>query len=73
MSKKEEAKAEKTVKVNIPIIRGETEDEVVRVNDRRFLIKRGMDVEVPEFVAQALEHKLRMQLKAYEYEQSVQK
>lgn len=73
MSKKEETKTEKTAIVNLPIIRGETEDEVVRVNDRRFLIKRGVKVKVPEFVARALEHKERMQLKAFEYEQSVQK
>ena len=73
MSKKEENKAEKMVKIILPIIRGEMEDEVVRVNDRRFLIKRGVEVEVPEFVARAIEHKEKMQLKAFEYERRVQK
>ena len=44
----------KMVKVRIPRTRVDEEDVVVRVNLRRWLIKRGVEVEVPECVAAVL-------------------
>lgn len=57
---------EKKVLVKIPFERGATEDVVVWVNDRRFLLKRGETVEVPECVAEVLERSERQQRKTYE-------
>ena len=53
MTKKNE---EKTVTIRIPIERDNKEDKVVWVNGRRFLIKRGVYVDVPAAVAEILDH-----------------
>lgn len=45
---------EKLVKVKIPRERGNDADVYVSVNDRSWLIKRGVEVEVPECVAEVL-------------------
>lgn len=61
-------KKEVMVKVKLPIIRGEAEDGVpVWVNNRRFLIKRGVEVEVPESVALILAEQEEMLNIAYNY------
>ena len=44
----------KMVKIRIPRTRVDEEDVVVRVNLKRWLIKRGVEVEVPECVAEVL-------------------
>lgn len=44
----------KMVKIRIPRTRVDEEDVVVRVNLKRWLIKRGVEVEVPECVAAVL-------------------
>lgn len=63
---------EKMVKVKIPLIRGAKNDDVfVSVNDRKWLIKRGIEVEVPECVKEQLEHEERQLYAAYEYENSL--
>lgn len=64
----EEKSAETRVTIRLPRDRNEQEDKVVWVNDRRFLIKRGVPVEVPECVAKILEHEERMLQKIYEFE-----
>ncbi len=46
--------AEKLVKVKIPRERGNDADVYISVNDRSWLIKRGVEVEVPECVAEVL-------------------
>lgn len=51
-----QAPAEKLVKIRIPKTRGEQGDVFVSVNMRTFLIKRGVEVEVPECVAEVLRH-----------------
>ena len=51
-----QAPAEKLVKIRIPKTRGSQEDVFVAVNMRTFLIKRGVEVEVPECVAEVLRH-----------------
>ena len=55
--KKTEAPKEKLVKIRLPRINAKQGDEPVWVNDRSWLIKRGVEVEVPECVAEVLRHK----------------
>ena len=51
---------EKTVKVRIPRTKADQEDVAVWVNDRSWIIKRGVEVEVPECVAEVLRHQEEM-------------
>ena len=44
----------KMVKIKIPRTRADEEDVFVSVNMETFLIKRGVEVEVPDYVANAL-------------------
>ena len=46
--------AEKTVKIRLPRDRKDQEDVFVSINERTWLIKRGVEVEVPECVAAVL-------------------
>lgn len=64
---------EKTVRIRLPIERDNKEDKVVWVNDRRFLIKRGVPVDVPESVAEILENEEKMLSVRYEYESKMQR
>lgn len=50
-----EAKA-KTVKVRIPRTKADQEDVAVWVNNDSWIIQRGVEVEVPECVAEVLRH-----------------
>ena len=59
---------EKTVKIRLPKTRGEQEDVFVSVNNRTFLIQRGVEVEVPESVAEVLRHQEEMLEKIMEFE-----
>ena len=68
--KKETANTEKTekkVKIRIPRLKENNDDVYVSVNDRTWLIKRGVEVEVPECVAEVLQHTDEMMETAYEY------
>ena len=65
--------AEKTVKIRIPRTRKDEEDVTVWVNERSWLIKRGVEVEVPECVAEVLLHQEEMLEQATMYEASVKK
>lgn len=48
---------EKMVKIRLPLIKGaESQEKFVAVNGRRFKIKRGVSVEVPECVAEVIRH-----------------
>lgn len=64
---------EKTVTVRIPRERKDQEDKVVWVNATRYVIKRGENVEVPESVAEILQHEQDMLQAAYDFEDAVQK
>ena len=50
----------KMVKIRIPRTKAEQEDVFVSVNMETFLIKRGVEVEVPDYVAEVLRHQEEM-------------
>lgn len=54
--KKTEAPKEKTKVVKLHKARANQEDVFVSVNERTWLIKRGVEVEVPECVYEVLKH-----------------
>lgn len=58
----------KMVKIKLPLTRSEKDDEYVAVNGKSYLIKRGVTVEVPDFVAEVLQHKEEMLAEAMEFE-----
>jgi hypothetical protein len=53
------AKAKK-VKIRIPRTKADQEDVFVSVNMETFIIKRGVEVEVPDYVAEVLQHQEEM-------------
>lgn len=57
---KTEAPKEKKVKIRIPKIKANQEDVFVSVNERTWLVKRGVEVEVPECVAEVIRHQEEM-------------
>ena len=58
----------KMVKIRIPRIKADQEDVFVSVNMETFLIKRGVEVEVPVAVAEVLAHREEMLESAMEFE-----
>lgn len=62
-----EATVEKTVKIRLPRERKDQEDVFVSVNERTFLIKRGVEVEVPECVASVLRNAEEMREEAFNF------
>ena len=50
----------KMVTIRIPRTKADQEDVVVSVNMETFLIKRGVEVEVPDYVAEVLRHQEEM-------------
>ena len=66
-----EVEKEKMARIRIPITKEEKSDVFVSVNERTWLIQRGVDVEVPECVVEVLRHKEDMQAYALEYENKV--
>ena len=57
---KTETPKEKMVKIRIPKLKANQEDVPVWVNERSWLIKRGVEVEVPECVAEVIRHSEEM-------------
>lgn len=53
-------KENKMVKIRIPRTSPKQEDVFVSVNDYTCIVKRGVEVEVPEFVAEVLRHQEEM-------------
>lgn len=51
---------EKMVKIRIPRTSAKQEDVFVSVNERTFIVKRGVEVEVPECVKEVLQHQEEM-------------
>jgi exosome complex RNA-binding protein Rrp4 len=65
-------KKEKMVKIRLPLMRdGNNADVFVGVNGRTWLIKRGVEVEVPEICAIELRQHEDAEAKAYERNQAV--
>lgn len=58
--KKTESPKEKMVKIRIPRVKANQEDVFVSVNERTWIVKRGVEVEVPECVAEVLRHQEEM-------------
>ena len=56
------------VKIKLPLTRSEKDDVYVCVNGDSFQIKRGETVEVPDYVAEVLQHKEDMLAEAMEFE-----
>jgi hypothetical protein len=54
------ATTKKMVKIKIPRTKKDEEDVFVSVNMETFLIKRGVEVEVPDYVAEVLQHQEEM-------------
>ena len=50
----------KMVTIRIPRTKTDEEDVFVSVNMETYLIKRGVEVEVPDYVAEVLRHKEEM-------------
>ena len=63
-----EVKTPKKVKIKLPLTRNEKDDVYVAVNGKPYQIKRGETVEVPEYVAEVLQHKEEMLAEAMEFE-----
>lgn len=57
---KKNANGEKLIKIRLPKERREQEDVFVGINERTWLIKRGVEVEVPECVAEVLQNREMM-------------
>lgn len=60
------ATKEKMVKIRLPLLKENNTDVLVGVNGRTWLIKRGVEVEVPEVCAIELRHQEEAEMKAYE-------
>lgn len=63
----------KTVKIRIPRTKADQEDVFVSVNLHTYIIKRGVEVEVPDFVAEVLRHQEEMLEEIMLFEEAAQK
>ncbi len=62
---------EKTVTIRLPREKKSSGDVFVSVNERTWLIKRGVSIEVPECVAEVLRNQEKMLDEAYTFEEQV--
>lgn len=72
MATTEKTEKEKLVKIRIPRTRKDDPDVFIGINDRTWLIKRGVEVEVPECVAALLRDQEDALEKAYEFSEAAQ-
>ena len=68
MATTEKKETVKKVKIQLPLTRTEKDDVYVCVNGESYQIKRGVPVEVPDYVAEVLQHKEEMLAQAMEFE-----
>lgn len=54
------ATKQKMVKIRIPRTKKNEADVFVSVNDYTCIVKRGVEVEVPDFIAEVLQHREEM-------------
>lgn len=66
-------KKQETVRIRLPKTREQQDDVFVSVNNRTWLIQRGVEVEVPVCVAEVLRNAERMTEESVAYQASVQK
>lgn len=59
-TKAPKATGPKMVKIKIPRTKADQEDVFVSVNNYTCIVKRGVEVEVPDFVAEVLRHQEEM-------------
>lgn len=64
---------EKTVKIRLPKTRELQDDVFVSVNERTWLIKRGVEVEVPECVAEVLANAEKAEEERWAFEEANRK
>ena len=62
------AEKKNTVKIRLPKLKADQEVVFVSVNDYTCIIKRGVEVEVPAFVAEVLRHREEMLDQIMEFE-----
>jgi hypothetical protein len=72
-TKATEPAKEKVVKIRIPRLRDNQDDVFVGVNGRTWLIKRGVEVEVPECVAEVIRNSEEAAEASYAYGDSAKK
>ena len=60
-------------KIKLPLTRTETADKWCAVNGKSFLIKRGVEVEVPDYVAEVLQNEEDMLSIGMVYEEEAKK
>ena len=73
MAEANKTEKEKLVKIRIPRERDRQDDVFVCVNGRTWLIKRGVEVEVPECVSEVIRNAEEVAEQAYAYMESVKK
>lgn len=64
-------KTKDTVRIRLPLTRTEKEDVFVGLNGRTFLIRRGVEVDVPAGVAEILQHSEEALNEAMDFEESI--
>lgn len=67
------AAVNKKVKIKLPLTKHEKEDKWCAVNGKTFLIKRGEEVEVPDYVAEVLRNEEEMLAIGMAYEEEASK
>ena len=60
-------KAEKMIKIRLPLTRENSAPVYVSVNERSWLIKRGVEVAVPECVVEVLRNQEEAETRAIEF------
>ena len=73
MAAKKNTNGEKLVRIRLPKERRDQEDVFVGVNERTWLIRRGIEVEVPECVAEVLENREMMLETIMEFESAARR
>lgn len=73
MAAKKNKDGEKLVRIRLPKERRDQEDVFVGVNERTWLIRRGVEVEVPECVAEVLENREMMLETIMEFESAARR
>ena len=73
MAEANKTEKEKLVKIRIPRERDRQDDVFVCVNGRTWLIKRGVEVEVPECVSEVIRNAEEVAEQAYAFNDSVKK